>query len=76
MNEILNEEILKAFLVSCEEYWGARPFATLACAGESDEHWQVWHPADLAIGIEAPRFTICDGIIECHPDNPVQEVLV
>lgn len=51
---------------SIESHWGMRPLLTLACAGGSDQHWQIFHPARL----DMPCFTFMDHTLEEHPDAP------
>jgi len=58
-------ETLRYTLIECENQWGTRPFAVLACSGYEDEHWQVYHPSDLTI----PRFVLDkEGHLLHHPD--------
>ena len=58
---------LRSVVMDCEAVWHTRPFVVLACAGYSDEHWQVYHPDFL----EMPVYTIdTTGSIELHPDAP------
>lgn len=57
-------------------FWDATPRVTLACAGGSDEHWQIAHPDD-----EMPTLVVTadpiggwditgDGwVVARHPDG-------
>lgn len=56
-------------LIRLEDAWGVRPVMTLACVGGSDEHLQVWHPADRGM----PVYVMDErGNIEAHPDADPQ----
>lgn len=58
---------LHALCLALEIEWdGDRPHCCIACAGFSDEHWQVFHPMCM----EMPTFVILpDGTVERHPDG-------
>lgn len=49
------------------------PYVMLACAGGTDEHWQIWDPNELhrAHGSECfPAFIVTrDGVLMPHPDG-------
>lgn len=50
-----------------EQVAGVAPTCRLACAGYSDEHWQLYHPQHA----EAPAWTLANGELEAHPDAPI-----
>jgi hypothetical protein len=54
-------------LIILERLWNVRPHAVLACSDYSDEHWQIFHPGDLALPEPMPRYTITKGVFEQHP---------
>lgn len=57
---------LHALLLAIEIESGKQARCTIACAGGSDEHWQIFDPFDPFTCI----FTILpDGTTERHPDG-------
>ena len=57
-----------ATIQDIERQWGTRPRLVLACAGYSDQHWQIWHPTHNS----APAYVVgSDGILVRHPDSPI-----
>lgn len=48
-----------------EEAWKTQPRVTLACAGYSDAHWQVFHPDDTMPSLVVDM----DGNTDEHPDG-------
>jgi hypothetical protein len=67
---INRNDILYITVKGLDQLWNKRPVIRLACAGFADEHWQIFHPADMN-GLEAmPRVTInIEGRVEFHPDG-------
>jgi len=67
---INRNDILYMTVKGLDQLWNKRPVIRLACAGFADEHWQIFHPADMK-GLEAmPRVTIdIEGRVEFHPDG-------
>ncbi len=61
-------ETIAAALTDIEAAWGVRPRLVLACAGGSDQHWQIYHPdhPDMPTAV-----ILMDGTIEDHPDSPI-----
>lgn len=65
-----------AFLIALEDEWGTRPLLTVACAGGSDQHIQVWHGDALFdhVGPEEPMpaYVITETVdgphIAIHPN--------
>jgi hypothetical protein len=66
--------MLRTEIMRCEAEWGGlRPVVTLACAGGSDEHWQIWHPDDYRAG-GMPHLVVMTQVtvgttVERHPDS-------
>ena len=58
-------------------FWGAAPRVTLACAGGSDEHWQIAHPDDELPTLVVTADPTGDGwavtgdgwVVARHPDG-------
>ena len=59
---------LRDEIIRLETAWGIAPIIVLSCGGYTDEHWQIWHPADRVMD-GMPRYTWTDlGGLEPHPD--------
>ena len=56
-------------------FGGSAPHVVLACAGGTDEHWQIWDSDELyrsnCEGVECfPAFVVgLDGVLHPHPDG-------
>ena len=61
---------LRKACMALESEWGISPRVVLACAGGSDEHWQLWHPARCRKG-DTPAYTLQGAVLEMHPDCPM-----
>jgi len=53
--------------MAAEAIWGHAPTLILACAGWSDEHWQLWHPYDTRHG--SPSLVVSGDGVHAHPDT-------
>ena len=61
-------QVLRLACMRLEALWGVQPVLVYACIGDSDEHWQLWHPADRDGG--SPSICVLlDGSTEPHPDG-------
>lgn len=53
-----------------ESAWGIRPACILACAGGTDAHWQLWHPAYMRPGDMPGYVWTAESGLTMHPDAP------
>ena len=56
--------------ITLTNLWGVAPRCVLSCAGGSDEHWQLWHPARCRRG-DAPAYVLTGASLLMHPDAPM-----
>lgn len=61
---------IESAIAMVESAWGVAPVRVDACAGGSDAHVQLWHPAYMRRG-DMPGYVYANGQIEMHPDAPL-----
>lgn len=61
---------LREASIALSAQWGVAPRCVLSCAGGSDEHWQLWHPARCRRG-DHPAYVLIGADLTMHPDAPM-----
>lgn len=68
------DELRELYIEAQAKLGNILPHLVLACAGGSDEHWQIWDSDELYFGAQNksevfPVYIIEDGKLVPHPDG-------